>query len=102
MTKSEQFALDEWLYDYPKTATFDDILYLLLDENDTSIVCYPQGESMSKRDLANCISGTQTHFAFFTGEAWTMNDNQKDIICAIGLGLALCIGLLEWFDILVK
>ena len=69
MTKSEQFALDEWLYDYPKTATFDDILYLLLDENDTTIVSYPQGESMTKRDLANCISGTQTHFAFFTGEA---------------------------------
>jgi hypothetical protein len=31
-------------------------------------VCYPQGESMSKRDLANCISGTQTHFAFVVGE----------------------------------
>ena len=68
MTKSERFALDEWLYDYPKTATFDDILYMLLDGNDTSIVCYPQGESMSKRDLANCISGTQTHFAFVVGE----------------------------------
>jgi hypothetical protein len=68
MTKSEQFAIDEWLYDYPKTATFDDILYMLLDGNDTSIVCYPQGESMSKRDLANCISGTQTHFAFVVGE----------------------------------
>ena len=68
MTKSEQFAIDEWLYDYPKTATFEDVLYMLIDGNDTSIVCYPQGESMSKRDLANCISGTQTHFAFVVGE----------------------------------
>jgi len=25
-----------------------------------------------------------------------------DILAAIGLGLALCIGLLEWFDILTK
>lgn len=68
MTKSEQFAIDEWLFDYPKTLSFDDILYLLLDPKDTSIVSYPQGESMSKRDLANCISGTQTHFAFVVGE----------------------------------
>ena len=68
MTKSEQFAIDEWLYDYPKTATFEDVLYMLIDGNDTSIVCYHHGESMSKRDLANCISGTQTHFAFVVGE----------------------------------
>ena len=102
MTKSEQFALDEWLYDYPKTATFDDILYLLLDDDDTSIVCYPQGESMSKRDLANCISGTQTHFAFFTGEAWNMKNTVLDVLTAIALGLILCIGLLAYFDILVK
>jgi hypothetical protein len=25
-----------------------------------------------------------------------------DILASIGLGLALCIGLLEWFDILTK
>jgi len=31
-----------------------------------------------------------------------MNDNQKDILCAIGLGLALCVGLLAYFDILFK
>jgi hypothetical protein len=69
MTKSEQFAIDEWLFEYPKTASFDDILYMLLDEEDQSIVPYVQGETMSRRDLANFISGTQTHFAFVTGEA---------------------------------
>ena len=31
-----------------------------------------------------------------------MNDNHKDILTAIFLGLALCIGLLAYFDILVK
>ena len=68
MTKSEQFAIDEWLFEYPKTASFDDILYMLLDDNDESIVPYVQGETMSRRDLANFISGTQTHFAFVVGE----------------------------------
>jgi hypothetical protein len=69
MTKSEQFAIDEWLFEYPKNASFDDILYMLLDEEDQSIVPYVQGETMPRRDLANFISGTQTHFAFVTGEA---------------------------------
>jgi hypothetical protein len=68
MTRSEQFAIHEWLFDYPKTLSFDDILYLLLDPKDTSIVPYQQGEAMSRQDLANYISGTQTHFAFVTGE----------------------------------
>jgi hypothetical protein len=68
MTKSEQFAIDEWLFEYPKTASFDDILYMLLDADDNSIVPYAQGETMSRRDLANFISGTQTHFASVTGE----------------------------------
>lgn len=31
-----------------------------------------------------------------------MKNNLLDYLTAIGLGLALCIGLLEWFDILVK
>jgi hypothetical protein len=42
---------------------------MLLDEEDQSIVPYVQGETMPRRDLANFISGTQTHFAFVTGEA---------------------------------
>jgi hypothetical protein len=62
MTRSEQFAIDEWLFDYPKTLSFDDILYLLLDPKDTSIVPYAQGETMSRQDLGNFISGTETHF----------------------------------------
>jgi hypothetical protein len=31
-----------------------------------------------------------------------MNDDHKDYLTAIALGLILCIGLLEWFDILTK
>jgi hypothetical protein len=68
MTKSEQFAIDEWLFEYPKDASFEDILYLLLDSEDESITPYSQGESMSRQDLANCISGTETHFSFVTNQ----------------------------------
>jgi hypothetical protein len=31
-----------------------------------------------------------------------MKNNLLDYLTAIGLGLALCVGLLEWFDILTK
>ena len=31
-----------------------------------------------------------------------MKNTILDIICAIGLGLILCVGLLAYFDILVK
>jgi hypothetical protein len=31
-----------------------------------------------------------------------MNENHRDIIAAIILGLSLCAGLLAYFDILVK
>ena len=31
-----------------------------------------------------------------------MNDNHKDILAAIILGLSLCVGLLAYFDVLVK
>jgi hypothetical protein len=31
-----------------------------------------------------------------------MSDNQKDILTSIVLGLMLCVGLLEWFDVLTK
>jgi len=31
-----------------------------------------------------------------------MNDNQKDILSALLVGFALCVGLLAYFDVLVK
>ena len=31
-----------------------------------------------------------------------MKNTILDILCAIGFGLALCVGLLAYFDILVK
>ena len=31
-----------------------------------------------------------------------MNDNQKDVLAALLVGLSLCVGLLAYFDVLVK
>ena len=31
-----------------------------------------------------------------------MKETTLDVLCAIALGLALCMGLLEWFDVLTK
>ena len=66
MKVSEQFAVNEWLSDYPKNATFDDILYLLLDDEDETVM--PWGFNHSRREIADFIANTQTHFAAVTKE----------------------------------
>lgn len=68
MHKSELFALNEWLFQYPKNASFDDILYLLLDEEDDSIIPWDIGKLISRTELANAIANTQTHFFTVTRE----------------------------------
>jgi hypothetical protein len=68
MKTSEQFALNEWLSDYPENATFDDVLYLLLDANDTTVMPWEAIKSHPRRDIAEFISNTQTHFANVTNE----------------------------------
>jgi hypothetical protein len=66
MTKSELFAINEWLFQYTKNASFDDILYLLLDEEDDSIVVWDPFADINRRVLANCIANTETHFSVVT------------------------------------
>ena len=41
---------------------------IIEDDSEEKIVPYVQGQSMTKRELADFISGTQTHFSFVTGE----------------------------------
>jgi hypothetical protein len=55
MTNSEQFAIDEWLFEYPKDASFDDILYMLLDSENESIVPFGHGENMSRQDRSDAM-----------------------------------------------
>lgn len=68
MKTSELFALNEWLSDFPRDASFDDILYLLLDDDDESVVPWEVVESYPRREVAQFISNTQTHFANVTNE----------------------------------
>lgn len=67
MKTSERFALNEWLFQYPKEATFDDVLYLLLDDNDETVVPYHL-PAMPRREVAQSILNTQVHFATVTEE----------------------------------
>ena len=68
MTKSELFAVNEWLSDYPKDATFDDILYLLLDPDNETVSPWDIGSRISRTELANAIANTETHFSAVTRE----------------------------------
>lgn len=68
MKKSELFALNEWLSEWPKNATFDDVLYLLLDNNDQTVIPWDAIEDHPRVSVAQFISSTQTHFAAVTNE----------------------------------
>jgi hypothetical protein len=68
MKQSERFALNEWLSEYPENKSFDDILYLLLDDEDDSVIPWEVVEDYPRRDIAQFISNTQTHFATVTNE----------------------------------
>lgn len=73
MTKSEQFAINEWLCNYPKDATFDDILYLLLDPDDETVMPWNIGSRISRTELANAIANTETHFFSVTKDLMPKN-----------------------------
>ena len=68
MKTSEKFALNEWLSDYPLNATFDDVLYLLLDDNDESVALWEVVQYYPRHSIAEFISNTQSHFAAVTDE----------------------------------
>ena len=68
MKISERFALNEWLSEWPNEAKFDDVLYLLLDDDDETVIPWEAIEDHPRRDIADFISNTQTHFASVTNE----------------------------------
>jgi len=68
MKTSERFALNEWLSDYPLNATFDDVLYLLLDNDDESVTPWEVVQYHPRHSIAEFISNTQSHFAAVTNE----------------------------------
>jgi hypothetical protein len=65
METSERFALNEWLSDFPEDKTFDEIIDLIYEE-DESINPWEPVENYSAARLVQIISDTKTHFEFVT------------------------------------
>ena len=61
MKHSERFALDEWLTDYPREATFDEVCDLLLDE-DPAACPWQWFETIPRAELVENIENTRSHF----------------------------------------
>jgi len=62
MKHSEQFALNEWLSDYPKDRTYDEICDLIQVYECDSVVPWQWFESMPTHELVQNIDNTRSHF----------------------------------------
>jgi hypothetical protein len=69
MTYAEQFALDEWLSDYPAFMTYDEIIQLMVGNTDEDeqwthelISVWQTVEDCTLRQVADFIDGTRKHF----------------------------------------
>jgi hypothetical protein len=65
MNTAERFAINEWLSEYPEDKTYDEIIDLIYEE-DESIVPWEPVENYSAARLVQIISDTKTHFEFVT------------------------------------
>ena len=61
MKHSERFALNEWLSDYPREASFDEICDLILD-NDDSVTVWQWFDFTPRAELVENIDNTRSHF----------------------------------------
>jgi hypothetical protein len=61
MKHSERFALNEWLSDYPREASFDEVCDLILDE-DESVTVWQWFENTPRYELVENIDNTRSHF----------------------------------------
>ena len=66
MTHAEQFALNEWLSDYPSFMTYDEIIEMMIDDTDEwtheSITAWQTVEHFTLRQVAEFIENTKAHF----------------------------------------
>jgi len=65
METSERFALNEWLSEFPDNKTFDEIMDLIR-EDDESVIAWELVEHHPAADLIELIYNTQMHFEFVT------------------------------------
>ena len=61
MTHAETFALNEWLTEYPDNLTYDEVLELLRDE-DESVIVWQWFEYTPVTDMIENIDNTRSHF----------------------------------------
>lgn len=76
METSERFALNEWLSDFPEDKTFDEIIDLIYEE-DESINPWEPVENYSAARLVQIISDTKTHFEFVTKPSKEEKQNES-------------------------
>lgn len=66
MKNSEQFAIDEWLSDYPKDMTFDEIVQTMkFDDPLGQIVVFEAVDSKPMKEVALYMLGTKHHYEWF-------------------------------------
>ena len=74
MKKSEQFALNEWLSDYPDNLSYGEIIDLMLGDDDNEqwtheqITVWQVVEHFTLNQVVDFIEGTRAHFARVTEE----------------------------------
>ena len=69
MKTSEKFALNEWLSDYPENLTFDEVIDLIYEE-DESITPWQTIEHYPRHEIAGFIESTRCHFEAVTADAF--------------------------------
>jgi hypothetical protein len=66
MKTSEHFALDEWLSDYPDNLTYDQVITILRDPENTwcadDITVWDGVSNTELNEVANYIESTKKHF----------------------------------------
>jgi len=65
MNQAERFAINEWLSDYPEDKTFDEIMDLIR-EDDESVTAWELVENYPAADLIEVIYNTKMHFEAVT------------------------------------
>jgi len=67
MKQSELFALNEHLSEFPDNKTFDEIIELILND-DESVIIWEPFENYPADDVVEIIINTKEHFEFVTKE----------------------------------
>ena len=68
MKPSEQFALNQWLTDYPDNLTYDEVIDELQVRESDAVIPWDLVEGYSPAFIAGLIDDTRRHFASVTNE----------------------------------